>query len=60
MKKQLLLLLLALPPGLQAQDFKDPKTTEVWEPKPPIVTPGPTPGAPPSDATVLFLSLIHI
>ena len=54
MKKQLLLLLAALPMAGAAQDFKDPKTTEVWEPKPPLVVPGPTPGAAPSDATVLF------
>lgn len=37
-----------------AQDFSKPETTEVWEPKPPIVTPAATPGAPPSDAVVLF------
>ena len=32
----------------------DPKATEVWSPVPPKVTPGPTAGAPPSDAIVLF------
>jgi Domain of Unknown Function (DUF1080) len=32
----------------------DPKDTEQWEPVPPIVTPGANPGAPPSDAIVLF------
>jgi hypothetical protein len=32
----------------------DPKVTEVWFPVPPKVTPGPTAGAPPSDAIVLF------
>ncbi len=32
----------------------DPKATEVWEPVPPVVTPGATNAAPPSDATVLF------
>ena len=32
----------------------DPKATEQWEPVPPIVTPGARPGAPPSDAIVLF------
>ena len=28
--------------------------TEVWEPEPKVVTPGPTDSAPPSDAIVLF------
>ncbi|GFE89963.1 3-keto-disaccharide hydrolase [Steroidobacter agaridevorans] len=32
----------------------DPKPTEVWSPVPVKVTPGPTAGAPPSDAIVLF------
>lgn len=38
-----------------AQEIKDPKATEVWEPEPKIVTPG-TVGiaAPPADAIVLF------
>lgn len=31
-----------------------PKDTEVWEPVPPIVTPGPVNSDPPSDAIVLF------
>ena len=31
----------------------DPKATEQWEPVPPVVLPG-TPGAPPSDAIILF------
>ena len=31
-----------------------PKDTEVWEPVPPIVTPGTSNSAPPSDALVLF------
>jgi Domain of Unknown Function (DUF1080) len=31
-----------------------PQDTEVWEPVPKIVTPGPTDAAPPSDAIVLF------
>src|SRR5437762_2400423 len=31
-----------------------PQDTEVWEPVPPIVTPGATNAAPPSDAIVLF------
>lgn len=32
----------------------EPKATEVWYPEPAKVTPGATPGAPPSDAIVLF------
>jgi hypothetical protein len=32
----------------------DPKATEQWTPVPPVVTPGATAGAPPSDALVLF------
>ena len=38
-----------------AQEMKDPKATEVWQPEPKIVTPG-TAGnaAPPADAVVLF------
>ena len=31
-----------------------PQDTEVWSPVPPVVTPGATPSAPPSDAIVLF------
>ena len=31
-----------------------PRLTEVWEPVPPVVTPGATNAAPPSDAIVLF------
>jgi len=31
-----------------------PEDTEVWEPEPPVVTPGATNDAPPSDAIVLF------
>ena len=31
-----------------------PQDTEVWEPVPPVVTPGPTHASPPSDAIVLF------
>lgn len=38
-----------------AQEAKDPKATEVWEPEPGIVTPGATGNAaPPADAVVLF------
>jgi Domain of Unknown Function (DUF1080) len=32
----------------------DPKATEQWDPVPVLVTPSATPGAPPSDAIVLF------
>ncbi|HEX3951223.1 MAG TPA: DUF1080 domain-containing protein [Steroidobacteraceae bacterium] len=32
----------------------DPKATEQWAPVPPLVTPGATAGAPPSDAVILF------
>jgi Domain of Unknown Function (DUF1080) len=32
----------------------DPKATEQWQPVPPLVTPGARPGAPPSDAMILF------
>jgi hypothetical protein len=32
----------------------NPKDTEVWTPEPPIIKPGAQPGAPPSDAIVLF------
>lgn len=37
-----------------AQVTGDPKATEQWEPKPKVVTPGASAGAPPSDAIVLF------
>ena len=41
---------------VRAQDAAKPKPedTEVWTPVPPIVTPGATDSAPPSDAIVLF------
>jgi hypothetical protein len=32
----------------------NPQATEVWAPVPPVVTPGATAGAPPSDAIILF------
>lgn len=32
----------------------DPKDTEQWNPVPEVVSPGATPGAPPSDAIILF------
>jgi hypothetical protein len=37
-----------------AQGIMKPEDTEQWSPKPPVVTPGAQPGAPPSDALVLF------
>src|SRR5579862_2400620 len=42
--------------GLWAQQTEKmkPEETEVWEPVPPVVTPGATFAAPPSDAIVLF------
>ena len=48
--------LIALAANLSAQEQTKPKPedTEVWEPVPKAVTPGATPGAPPSDAIVLF------
>lgn len=33
---------------------KDPKTTEIWDPEPEVVTPGKIIGDPPSDAIILF------
>jgi hypothetical protein len=45
--------LMLLMTTVHAQDNTDPKTTEVWDPEPKIVTPGNN-GAPPSDAIVLF------
>jgi hypothetical protein len=38
----------------QESAIPKPKDTEVWEPAPPVVTPGVTDSDPPSDATVLF------
>lgn len=38
----------------KADPANDPKTTEVWEPVPKIVSPGKLPQEAPSDATVLF------
>ena len=49
--KYIFYLLMCLP--LFAQEIKDPKMTELWEPVPEIVTPGHL-NAPPSDAIVLF------
>ena len=46
------------PPAGQAAPAQpargNPADTEVWEPAPKVVTPGPTDAAPPSDAIVLF------
>ena len=48
--------LLAAPVARAQQQSQQPKPeeTEVWQPVPAVVTPGETPGAPPSDAIVLF------
>jgi hypothetical protein len=51
--------LLAGPPpaadsGAQANARPQPADTEVWEPVPPVVAPGPVTAAPPADALVLF------
>ncbi len=51
----LILTSLAVAPACFAQDnLPKPELTEVWEPVPPTVTPSEKPGAPPSDALVLF------
>jgi hypothetical protein len=41
-------------PGQQGGTAAKPEDTEVWEPVPPVVTPGANCTAPPSDAIVLF------
>jgi len=49
--------LLTMSLGLHAQDDKSklpPQATEVWEPEPRVVNPGPTNASPPSDAIILF------
>ena len=38
----------------QEVDQPNPQATEAWAPVPPVVTPGPTAGAAPSDAIILF------
>ncbi len=48
------LIVVAAPLFAQSPDKPKPEETEVWEPVPPVVTPGATCGAPPSDAIVLF------
>ena len=45
---------LSVPLFAQAPASPKPEETEIWEPVPPVVTPGATPTAPPSDAIVLF------
>jgi hypothetical protein len=59
--KTLFLMLVAIrPPVILAAQVQQqtvqpkPEETEVWQPVPAVVTPGETPGAPPSDAIVLF------
>jgi hypothetical protein len=42
------------PSGRGSQTRDNPAETEVWSPSPPVVTPGATDAAPPSDAIVLF------
>lgn len=54
MKKLLALLLPLAATTTFAQRNGDPKLTETWEPKAPIVTPGKTAADAPSDAIVLF------
>ena len=41
-------------PAPANQDKPKPEETEIWKPVPPVVTPGATNGAPPSDAIILF------
>src|SRR5579859_2731255 len=45
---------LAQQPAAQAAPEAKPEDTEVWKPVPPVVTPGATCTAAPSDAIVLF------
>jgi hypothetical protein len=55
MKKLLTLVVILLNMNAAfAQDSKDPKATEVWDPVPKVVTPGTTPGDKPNDAITLF------
>ena len=48
------LLAVAAPLFAQSAAKPKPEDTEIWEPVPPVVTPGATCGAAPSDAIVLF------
>jgi Domain of Unknown Function (DUF1080) len=50
----LVLALVAVPAFAQQQSSMKPEDTEIWTPVPPVVTPGATDSAPPSDAIVLF------
>ena len=56
MRKLLMVAFVALSANsVYAQETKDPKATEVWEPEPEIVAPGAAGNtAPPADALVLF------
>ncbi|HLJ77077.1 MAG TPA: DUF1080 domain-containing protein [Acidobacteriaceae bacterium] len=49
-----LLLVLAAPVFAQQPSTMKPEETEVWQPVPPVVTPGAKDSDPPSDAIVLF------
>lgn len=49
-----LLLIFATPLFAQQQSTMKPEETEVWQPVPPVVTPGAKESDPPSDAIVLF------
>jgi hypothetical protein len=54
MKKFILFVLISIVSVIMmAQAQKTPESTELWQPEPPVVTPG-TGTAPPSDAIVLF------
>lgn len=54
MKKFFCFLLTLISLGAFGQTQPDPKATEVWDPKPKIVTPGKLCGEPPADAIILF------
>jgi hypothetical protein len=54
MKKMMLAALVAFSFSGFSQRVGDPKLTEIWEPKVPVVTPGKTNADAPSDAIVLF------
>lgn len=54
MKIRILILTLISPLLVNGQGQPKPEETEVWEPQPKVVTPSIIPGAPPSDALVLF------
>lgn len=50
----LILSALSVPRAAAQAPAGDPKATEQWTPVPPVVAPGTAPGAPPSDALILF------